>query len=115
VARWDRGWATSGPELRLGVPVLDWGAWFSQRGRWRAAAVVQVQHGCGGAKSGKGEGSAGQHMAVEALGRPSGVARRVGWLGVQAGDRAHRWLLCGGRGKFLSGEQAVRLGQHVGV
>jgi hypothetical protein len=71
--------------------------------------------GGGGVKFGKGEGSAGQHVAVKASGRPRGVVRRVGWLGVQAGDRAHRRLLCGGRRKWFSGEQAVRLGQQAGM
>jgi hypothetical protein len=77
--------------------VLDWDAWFGRRGHRQAAATAQGQHGRGGTKSGKEIGSAGQYVVVEASGRPRGAARRVGWLGIQVGDRAHRRMLGGGR------------------
>jgi hypothetical protein len=60
------GRATSGPRLRLGLPVPDWGACFGRRGRRRAAAARQGQHGRDGAKSGEGEGSTGQCVAGKA-------------------------------------------------
>jgi hypothetical protein len=62
----------------LGLPVLDWGAWFGWRGRWRAAAAEQWQHSCGGARSGEGGGMAGQNAAREALVWPREGASRVG-------------------------------------
>jgi hypothetical protein len=86
-----------------------------QRRRRRGNTAAQGQHGRSDTKSGEGEGSTGQHVVVEASGRPSGVAKRVSWLRVQAGDRAHQRLLSGGSGKLFSGEQAVWLGQHAGV
>jgi hypothetical protein len=92
-----RSWPSSSTGRRLGVPVLDWGAWFCRRGRRRAAAAAQGQHGRCGANFGEGKGSAGQHVAVEASGRPREAARRVSWLGIQVGDRAHRRTLGGDR------------------
>jgi hypothetical protein len=53
--------------------------------------------GGGDANSGEGTGSARQHVVVGASGRPSGAARRVGWLGILVGDLAHRRMLGGGR------------------
>jgi hypothetical protein len=73
-------------------------------------ATAQGQHGRGGAKSDEGTGSAGQHVVVEASGRPSGAVRMVGWLETQVGDRAHRRMLGGGRWNSDSGEQAARPG-----
>jgi hypothetical protein len=95
--------------------VLDWDAWFGRIGHRRAAATAQGQHGRDGAKSGEGTGSAGQHVVVGASGRPSGAARRVGSLGIQVGDRAHRRMLDGGRWNSDSGKQAARPGLHAGV
>jgi hypothetical protein len=95
--------------------VLDGDAWFGRRGHRRAAATAQGLHGRGGTKSGEGTGSTRQHVAVEASGRPSGAARRVGWLGIQVGNRAKRRTLGGGRWNSDSGEQAARAGLHAGV
>jgi hypothetical protein len=95
--------------------VLDWDAWFGRIGHRRVAATAQGQHGRGGAKSSEGTGSAGQHVVVEASGRPRGAARRVGWLGIQVGDRAHWRMLGGGRWNSDSGEQVAWPGLRAGV
>jgi hypothetical protein len=51
-----------------------------------SGAASQGQHGRSGVNSGEGKGSAGQHVAVEASGRPREAARRVGRLGIQVGN-----------------------------
>jgi hypothetical protein len=94
-----RGWCGTreGNKLRLGLPVLDWGAWFDRRGRRRVAAVEQWQHSRGGANSGEGGGTAGQCAAWEAPTWPREGARMVERRLERAEQWTRRWLLGGDR------------------
>jgi hypothetical protein len=69
----------------------------------------------GSSDDGESRGEAQQCVAQVASTCPREGARWVPRLGGSAEGRARQWWSGGGRGSSGSGEQVVRLGQHVGV
>jgi hypothetical protein len=83
---------TSGREVRLGSPAIDWWWRFGRGGRWRAAAAEQRRRGRGGSDGDEDMGGAQQCVAREASMWPREGAR--GSLGSE--DRRRGELSNGG-------------------
>jgi hypothetical protein len=109
------GRQTSGREVRLALPAIDWWWRFGRGGRRRAAAAEQRRRGRGGSDGGEDRGRTQQCVAREASMWPREGARWVPGLVGSAEGRACQWRSGSGRGSSVSGEQAVWLGQHMGV
>jgi hypothetical protein len=109
------GRQTSGREVRLALPAIDWWWRFGRGGRRRAAAAKQRRHGRGGSDGIEDRGGAQQCVARAASMCPREGARWVPGLGGSAEERARQWRSGGGRGSSGSGEQVVWLGPHMGL
>jgi hypothetical protein len=82
------GRQTSGREVRLALPAIDWWWWFGRGGRRRAAAAEQRWRGRGGSDGGEDRGGAQQCVARSASMWPREGARWVPGLGGSAEGRA---------------------------
>jgi hypothetical protein len=86
------GRQTSGREVRLALPAIDWWWWFGLGGRRRATAAEQSRRGLGGSDSGEDRGGVQQCVARAASMWPREGAR--GSLGLE--DRRRGELSNGG-------------------
>jgi hypothetical protein len=112
-ARWGTGRKTSGREMKLGSPAIDWWQWFGRGGHRRAAAAAQRRCGRGSSDGGEERGDAQQCVAPEASMWPREDARQVSGFGGSAEGRARQWRSGGGRGSSGSSDRAARLDQQV--
>jgi hypothetical protein len=107
------GRQTSGREVQLGSPAIDWWRRFGWGGRRRAAAAAQRRRSRGGSDGGEERGGAQQCVALEASMWPREGARRVPGLVGSAEGRARQWRSGGGRGSSGSGETPTQLGHQA--
>jgi hypothetical protein len=112
-ARWGTGMQTSGRDVKLGSPAIDWWRRIGRGGRRRAAVAAQRRRGRGSSDGGEERGDAQQCAAPEASMWPREDARQVPGLGGSAEERACRWQSGGGRGSSGSGDRAARLDQQA--
>jgi hypothetical protein len=76
-ARWGTGMQTSGRDVKLGSPAIDWWKRIGRGGRRRAAAAAQRRRGRGGSDGGEERGDAQQCVTPEASMWPREDARQV--------------------------------------
>jgi hypothetical protein len=104
---------TSGRDVKLDSPAIDWWRRIGRGGRRRAAVAAQRRRGRGSSGGGEERGGAQQCAAPEASMWPRKDARQVTGRGGSVEGRARWWQSGGGHGSSGSSDRAARLDQQA--